>query len=73
MDFRFSVEDEAWRREIHAWIEGEFGAGWRGFRGEDAEADFVFAAGVRQKLAAKGWTAPAYPAEAGGLGASFAG
>ena len=72
MDFRFSAEDEAWRGEIRAWIEGEFGAGWRGLRGDDAEADYAFAAGVREKLAAKGWTAPAYPTEAGGLGASFA-
>jgi len=37
----------------------------------DAEEEYQFARGVRLKLAGKGWTAPAYPKEYGGLGASF--
>src|SRR5579864_895319 len=74
MDFRFTTEDEAWRAEIRAWIRQEFGAGWAGFGGArtgEGEAEYQFARGVRQKLAAKGWTAPAFPREVGGLGASF--
>ena len=75
MEFRFSPADEAWRQELRDWIRQEFGAEWNGFRasgGDEAEEEYAFARGVRRKLAAKGWTAPALPKEVGGLGASFA-
>jgi alkylation response protein AidB-like acyl-CoA dehydrogenase len=75
MEFRFTAEDEAWREEIRTWIRDEFGAEWRGFGGDpsgEGEAEYQFARGVRLKLAAKGWTAPAFPREVGGLAASFA-
>jgi alkylation response protein AidB-like acyl-CoA dehydrogenase len=75
MDFRFSAEDEAWRQELRDWIRGEFGEDWNGFRASgtnEAEEEYEFTLGVRRKLAAKGWTAPAYPKEMGGMGASFA-
>jgi alkylation response protein AidB-like acyl-CoA dehydrogenase len=75
MDFRFSPADEAWRQELRDWIRQEFGADWNGFRaagGEEGEEEYEFTRGVRKKLAAKGWTAPALPKEVGGMGASFA-
>jgi alkylation response protein AidB-like acyl-CoA dehydrogenase len=76
MDFRFSAEDEAWRQELRDWITQEFGPDWQGYRasargGEESEEEYQFAAGVRRKLAAKGWTAPGLPKEVGGMGASF--
>jgi len=74
MDFRFSAEDEAWRQELRTWIRREFGADWSGFRaagGEEGEEEYAFAHGVRRKLAAQGWTAPALPKEVGGMAASF--
>jgi alkylation response protein AidB-like acyl-CoA dehydrogenase len=73
MDFRFSTEDEAWRQELRDWIRGEFGEDWKGMpsMGGEGEEEYQFAAGVRKKLAAKGWTAPAWPQELGGMGASF--
>src|SRR5579885_668333 len=74
MDFRFSAEDEAWRQELRDWIRQEFGDSWDGFRatGEsESEEEYEFARSVRRKLAAKGWTAPAWPKEWGGMGASF--
>jgi alkylation response protein AidB-like acyl-CoA dehydrogenase len=74
MDFRFSADDEAWRQELRAWIREEFGADWNGFRAtgtDEAEEEFEFAQSVRRKLAAKGWMAPAWPKEYGGMGASF--
>jgi len=78
MDFRFTPEDEAWREQLRTWIRSEFGAGWQGFvptakgPAQRAEEEYEFADGVRRKLAAQGWTAPAWPKEYGGLGASFA-
>jgi len=73
MDFRFSNEDEAWRRELRTWIRQEFGPDWNGFAasGGNDEAEYEFAQGVQKKLAAKGWTAPAWPKEIGGMGASY--
>ncbi|MGK2964734.1 MAG: acyl-CoA dehydrogenase family protein [Tepidiformaceae bacterium] len=77
MDFRFSAEDDAWRNELRTWIRQEFGADWKGFSPKSsdpaarAEEEFEFASGVRKKLAQKGWTAPAWPKEYGGMGASF--
>jgi alkylation response protein AidB-like acyl-CoA dehydrogenase len=74
MEFRFSAEDEAWRQELRTWIRQEFGSDWIGFRatgGNESEEAYEFNKGVRQKLAAKGWTAPAWPVELGGMGASF--
>ena len=76
MDFEFSAEQEAWRSEIRGWIRDEFGADWNGLDvGNDEEGSdeaWRFAQDVRSKLAAKQWTAPAWPAEHGGLGLSFA-
>ena len=76
MEFEFSPEQESWRGEIRAWIRDEFGPDWTGFEAEgDEESDdaaWEFNKGVRKKLAAKGWTAPAWPSEHGGLGLSFA-
>ena len=76
MEFEFSPEQETWRGEIRAWIRDEFGPDWNGFEtGDDGEPDdeaWEFNKGVRKKLAAKGWTAPAWPKEHGGLGLSFA-
>ena len=76
MEFEFSPEQEAWRSEIRAWIRDEFGPDWNGFEAADeAEPDdeaWAFNKSVRKKLAAKGWTAPAWAEEHGGLGLSFA-
>ena len=74
MDFRFSAEDEAWRQELRDWIRQEFGPEWSGFRaagGNEGEEEYEFARSVRTRLAARGWTAPAWPTEYGGMGASF--
>ncbi len=73
MDFRFSAEDEAWRQELRGWIRDSFGEDWHGFAalGGDGEEEYEFVRGVRQKLAAKGWTAPAWPRDMGGMDAGF--
>ena len=76
VDFEFSDDQEAWRSEIRSWIRAEFGDDWSGLDvandEEGSDEAWEFAKGVRTKLAAKGWTAPAWPSEHGGMGLSFA-
>ena len=75
MEFEFNSEQEAWRGEIRSWIREEFGADWNGAEfdldEEGADEAWEFSKGVRKILAEKGWTAPAWPREHGGMGLSF--
>ena len=75
MEFEFNAEQEAWRSQIQGWIADEFGADWNGadfdMDEEGADDAWAFSKSVRQKLADKGWTAPAWPTEHGGMGLSF--
>ena len=75
MEFEFNSEQEAWRGEIRSWIREEFGADWNGAEfdldEEGADEAWDFSKGVRKILAEKGWTAPAWPTEHGGMGLSF--
>ena len=75
MEFRFADEHEAWRSEVRDWIRDEFGQDWGGLQTtlDEAGSDeaWEFALGVRRKLADKGWMAPAWPAEHGGMGLGF--
>ena len=76
MDFEFNADQEAWRNEIRGWIREEFGADWNGLDvsndEEGSDEAWEFSKGIRAKLAEKGWTAPAWPTEHGGMGLSFA-
>ena len=67
MDFRFSPEEEAFRREVHDFIETECPPNLRG-EGVNLfqEVGNLFA--WRAKVAKKGWVAPAWPKEYGGAG-----
>jgi len=67
MDFRFSPEEEAFRREVHDFIETECPPNLRG-EGINLfqEVGNLFA--WRAKVAKKGWVAPAWPKEYGGAG-----
>ncbi len=71
MEFTFSVEHEAWRSEIESWIDDEFGSDWSGLDYNEADEYFDFAQNIRTKLAEKGWSAPAWPTEYGGMGLGF--
>ncbi len=67
MDFRFSPEEEAFRREVHDFIEKECPPDLRG-----NDVNFFQQVGNlfawRAKVAKKGWVAPAWPKEYGGAG-----
>ena len=73
MDFRFGVEDEAFREEIRAFCRAELPAGWGSAAYNDREdAPKELGETVRsfqKKLSEKGWLTLAWPKEHGGLGA----
>src|SRR5207237_7227302 len=70
MDFRFSPEEETFRREVHDFINKERPKELRG-----GDVSFFEQAGNlfswRKKVAEKGWVAPAWPKEYGGAGMSI--
>ncbi|HUF54253.1 MAG TPA: acyl-CoA dehydrogenase family protein [Dehalococcoidia bacterium] len=65
MDFHLTPEEEAFRQEVHDFIEKECPPSLRGGGGSFFEnaGDYVT---WRKKLAGKGWIAPAWPKEYGG-------
>lgn len=70
MNFRFGPEDEAFRQELRGWLRENVPPDWEGvFLEEDEEAWRTGRAFVK-RLAAKGWVAPAWPREYGGMEAS---
>jgi alkylation response protein AidB-like acyl-CoA dehydrogenase len=67
MDFRFTAQEEAFRTEVHDFIEKECPPELRGGRMSLFEQiGNLFA--WRKKVAEKGWVAPAWPKEYGGAG-----
>ena len=76
MDLRDRPEDEAFRKEVRAWLDahvvGEFAA--LGGRGGSGDETFGFETRLEweQVLAADGWTCIGWPVEYGGRGASIA-
>jgi alkylation response protein AidB-like acyl-CoA dehydrogenase len=71
MEFRDSPETEAFRQQVRAWI-NSLEPGERNLPAgpEAAASNMAAIASVRRKLAERGWAAPAWPAEYGGMGAT---
>jgi alkylation response protein AidB-like acyl-CoA dehydrogenase len=70
VEFKFSAEDEAFRRELREFIQQEYSPLWEeGDRGSD-DASWEQARQMRQKLAARGWLTMHWPQEYGGQNAS---
>src|SRR5574341_1112266 len=67
MDFRFNAEEEAFRKEVHDFIEAECPAELRkgGVNLFEQAGSFL---AWRKRVADKGWVAPAWPKEYGGAG-----
>src|SRR5574341_503099 len=67
MDFRFNAEEEAFRKEVHDFIEAECPADLRkgGVNLFEQAGSFL---AWRKRVAEKGWVAPAWPKEYGGAG-----
>ena len=71
MEVRFTLEEDAWRREVDEFIEAELPnslkAGGDPYSDENFQATMLF----RRKLGTKKWIAVGWPKEYGGLGASI--
>ncbi len=70
MDFRFTPEEEAFRQEVHDFIEKECPPDLRG-GGVNIMQEVGNLFAWRAKLAKKNWVAPAWPKEYGGAGMSI--
>ena len=69
MDFRFTEDEEAFRREVHQWLKHEIPQRWTELDPgiwEETEECWALAREFQRKLGQKGWLAPAYPKEYGG-------
>jgi len=71
MDYRFSQEDETFRQEVRAFLREEVPADWDHEPFELNDETWPFARAFTKKLASKGWVAPAWPVEYGGLGLGY--
>ena len=70
MDFRFTEDEEAFRQEVRRWLEREIPQRWIELDPgiwEETEESWALAREFQRKLGQKGWLAPAYPKEYGGL------
>ncbi len=73
MELAFGAKEEELRKEVQAFLKQELktpGGSGDSFMANSDEA-FDFAHAFNQKLAERGWIAPAWPTEYGGLGASI--
>src|SRR3990172_4305498 len=70
MDFRLAPEDEAFRQEVHDFIDKECPKEIRG-KGVNFFEQIPALMQWRMKVAKKGWVAPAWPKEYGGAGMSI--
>ena len=69
VDFTFPSETEQWRTELRAYLKAELPPGFEGSDDFfDKEEQVPFAKEFSKKLGARGWFAPAWPKEYGGLG-----
>lgn len=70
MDFRFTEEEVAFRTEVHKWLKQEIPQRWVELDPgiwEETEESWSISRQFQRKLGQKGWLAPAYPKEYGGL------
>ena len=70
MDFRFSEDEEAFRQEVRQWLREEIPQRWIELDPgiwEETEESWALARGFQRRLGEKGWLAPAFPLEYGGL------
>jgi alkylation response protein AidB-like acyl-CoA dehydrogenase len=69
MDFRFSEEEEAFRKEVRKWLKEAIPPRWNEIDAglwEETEESWALLRQFQRALGQKGWLAPAYPKEYGG-------
>ena len=70
MDFEFTEDETAFRRQVRQWLEQEIPQRWIELDPgiwEETEESWALAREFQRKLGRKGWLAPAYPKQYGGL------
>src|SRR4030042_839591 len=70
MDFRFTEEEVAFKAEVHQWLKQEIPQRWTELDPglwEETEESWALSRQFQRKLGQKGWLAPAYPKQYGGL------
>ena len=70
MDFKFTNEEEAFREEVRQWLKKEIPQRWIELDPgiwEETEESWALSRQFQRKLGQKGWIAPSYPKEYGGL------
>ena len=70
MDFSFNDEEEAFRKEVRDWIKKETPKRWfelDPLLWEETDESWAISREFQKKLGQKGWLAPAYPKQYGGL------
>ena len=70
MEFQFSREDEAFRREVRAFIQRELPPDWEGGGRYPEEDDWELTLRLRKKMAENGWLTMHWPQEYGGQDAT---
>src|SRR3990170_1775776 len=73
MDFRFTDEEERFREQVRQFLQEETPARWRELdpvSWEESEEAWRIKRDFERRLGQRGWLAPRYPPEYGGLGAS---
>ena len=70
MELRFGEKEEQLRQEVRGFLQANSRAE-SGQLGSRSDEEFEFAKQFNRKLAERGWIAPAWPKEYGGLGASI--
>jgi alkylation response protein AidB-like acyl-CoA dehydrogenase len=70
MDFKFTAQEEVLRADLRRFLDESLGKDWSGDACDIGTQNFDFQRAFNKKLAQKGWIAPAWPKEYGGLGAT---
>jgi len=68
MEFKFSPQQDAFRKEVRGFLKQELPSDWVGADNAIDEDAFEFGRAFLKKLAPKNWIAPAWPQQYGGLG-----
>jgi len=73
MEFRFTPQEEAFRAEIQQFLRAELPSEWSGGDYDDEEQEEQWQIGISflKKVAKKGWIAPHWPKEWGGMQATI--
>ena len=71
MEFKFSLEDETFRRDLRQFVKDELPSDWEGGGRWPEETDWDLTREMRKKLADKGWLTMHWPEEYGGQARSI--